>query len=214
MPADPLSGNGAAKNQASKTSVGASIDAPLHRYASLLKPIEAPFVFRRFSEEALRRFSPQFASAGVIPVMGAGSASNEKQPEPIEPGSSVSAILVRGDMDIAATCTVTYYDADRLLACGHPLMQFGQVEMPMTKSRIVATLPSPMNAFKIVNTTEAIGSFVQDRKTGILGRFNQTPRMVPVTLTIRSGQRQKEFHYEVLNNSKLTPGPCEIGRAH
>ena len=30
-------------------------------------------------------------------------------------------------------------------------------------------------------------------------------RMVPVTLTIRSGAKQKEFHYEVLNNSKLTP---------
>jgi hypothetical protein len=38
-----------------------------------------------------------------MPVLGAGSASSEKQPEPIEPGSSVSAILVRGDMDIAAT---------------------------------------------------------------------------------------------------------------
>jgi len=205
MPVDTVGGNGSAKNQASKTSVGAAADSSLGNYANLLTPIEAPLVFSGFSEEALRRFSPQFASAGVVPVMGAGSASNEKQPEPIEPGSSVSAILVRGDMDIAATCTVTYYDADRLLACGHPLMQFGQVEMPMTKSRIVATLPSPMNAFKIVNTTEAIGSFVQDRKTGILGRFNQTPRMVPVTLTIRSGQRQKEFHYEVLNNSKLTP---------
>jgi len=205
MPADAVTGNGAPKNQASKTSVGASAESPLSNYANLLTPIEAPLVFSGFSEDALRKFSPQFASAGVVPVMGAGSASNEKQPEPIEPGSSVSAILVRGDMDIAATCTVTYYDADRLLACGHPLMQFGQVEMPMTKSRIVATLPSPMNAFKIVNTTEAIGTFVQDRKTGILGRFNQTPRMVPVTLTIRTGARQKEFHYEVLNNSKLTP---------
>jgi len=205
MPAEAYVGNGAAKNQASKTSVGAEPEQALNTYANLLTPIEAPLVFSGFSEDSLRRFSPQFASAGVMPVLGAGSASNEKQPEPIEPGSSVSAILVRGDMDIAATCTVTYYDADRLLACGHPLMQFGQVQMPMTKSRVVATLPSPMNAFKIINTTEAIGSFVQDRKTGILGRFNQTPRMVPVTLTIRSGAKQKEFHYEVLNNSKLTP---------
>jgi SpoIVB peptidase S55 len=210
MPAEAYIGNGASsttagKNQASKTSVGAEPEQPLNTYANLLTPIEAPLVFSGFSEDALRRFSPQFASAGVMPVLGAGSASNEKQPEPIEPGSSVSAILVRGDMDIAATCTVTYFDADRLLACGHPLMQFGQVQMPMTKSRVVATLPSPMNAFKIINTTEAIGSFVQDRKTGILGRFNQTPRMVPVTLTIRSGAKQKEFHYDVLNNSKLTP---------
>ena len=57
--------------------------------------------------------------------MGVGSVSDAKQPEPLEPGSAISAILVRGDMDIAATCTVTYMDAQHLLACGHPLLQFG-----------------------------------------------------------------------------------------
>ena len=43
----------------------------------------------------------------------------------MEPGSAVSAVFVRGDMNIAATCTVTYIDAEHLLACGHPLLQFG-----------------------------------------------------------------------------------------
>ena len=76
-------------------------------------------------QRAVRQFAPQFASAGIVPVMGAGSVSEDKQPEPLEPGSAVSAILVRGDMDIAATCTVTYIDPERLLACGHPLLQFG-----------------------------------------------------------------------------------------
>ena len=64
---------------------------------------------------------------GLSPAMGAGSVSGEKQPELLEAGSAVSAILVRGDMDIAATCTVTYIDPQRLLACGHPLLQFGSV---------------------------------------------------------------------------------------
>src|SRR5437868_12867556 len=90
-----------------------------------LRPIDTPLVFNGFSEETIRRFAPQFASAGVVPVMGAGSHSDVKQPEPLEPGSAVSAILVRGDMDIAATCTVTYVDPQRLLACGHPLLQYG-----------------------------------------------------------------------------------------
>jgi hypothetical protein len=137
--------------------------------------------------------------------MGAGSVSNEKQPEPLEAGSAVSAILVRGDLNIAATCTVTYMDAERLLACGHPLLQFGMVDMPMTKARVLATLPSPLNAFKIVNTTEPVGAFVQDRHTGILGRFDRQPEMIPVTLSIHGTNKPKQFHYEVLNNSKLTP---------
>jgi hypothetical protein len=174
-------------------------------YANLLQPIAAPLVFNGFSEETLRRYGPQFASAGVVPVMGVGSVSGAKQPEPLEPGSSVSAVLVRGDMDISATCTVTYVDAERLLACGHPISQFGQVRMPMYKAQVLATLPSPANAFKIVNVTEPVGVFVQDRHTGVLGRFGEEAGMIPVTLTIRGAAQPKQFHYEVLNNARLTP---------
>ena len=94
-------------------------------FANYLKPIETPLAFSGFSQEAMERFAPQFAKAGIVPVMGVGSVSDSKQPEALEPGSAVSAILVRGDMDIAATCTVTYMDAEHLLACGHPLLQFG-----------------------------------------------------------------------------------------
>ena len=174
-------------------------------YASYLKPIDTPLVFNGFSEDTVRRFAGQFASAGVVPVMGAGSVSGDKQPEPLEAGSAVSAILVRGDMDIAATCTVTYIDPQRLLACGHPLLQFGSVDLPMNKAQVLATLPSPLNAFKIVNTTEEAGVFVQDRHTGILGVFNKQPDMIPVTLTIHSSTGAKDFHYEVLNNPRLSP---------
>jgi hypothetical protein len=174
-------------------------------FSNYLKPIETPLVFNGFSEQAIHLFSGQFASAGIVPVMGAGSMSNDKQPEPLEAGSAISAILVRGDMDIEATCTVTYIDPQRLLACGHPLLQFGSVDLPMNKAEVLATLPSPLNAFKIVNTTEAVGTFVQDRHTGIMGVFDRQPEMIPVTLSIHSGSGVKQFHYEVLNNPKLTP---------
>jgi hypothetical protein len=174
-------------------------------FSNYLKPIETPLVFNGFSEQAIHLFSGQFASAGIMPVMGAGSMSNDKQPEPLEAGSAISAILVRGDMDIEATCTVTYVDPQKLLACGHPLLQFGSVDLPMNKAEVLATLPSPLNAFKIVNTTEAVGTFVQDRHTGIMGVFDRQPEMIPVTLSIHSSSGVKQFHYEVLNNPKLTP---------
>ena len=107
-------------------------------------------------------------------------------------------------MDIEATCTVTYVDPQRLLACGLPLLQFGSVDLPMNKAEVLATLPSPLNAFKIVNTTEPVGTFVQDRHTGIMGVFTVS-EMIPVTLSIHSSTGVKQFHYEVLNNPKLTP---------
>jgi hypothetical protein len=190
---------------ATKTSGPSADSESPQQFQDYLTPIETPIVFSGISEDALRRFAPQFTAAGIMPVMGVGSASHEKQPEPVEPGSAVSAILIRGDMNAAATCTVTYVDPTHLLACGHPLMQFGMVDMPMTKANVVATLASPLNAFKIINTTEPVGSFVQDRHSGILGVFGKTPHMIPVTLTIHGGARPKEFHYEVLNNARLTP---------
>ncbi len=201
-------GLSAAKDAAARTSGPGLASAPNQTdtgYANLLKPIETPLVFTGFSESTLRLFSKDFASVGVTPVMGAGSVSNDKQPEPLVPGSAVSAILVRGDMNIAGTCTVTYLDDTHLLACGHPLLQSGSVDMPMTKATVLATLPSPENSFKIVNTTEPVGSFVQDRRAGILGRFDREPHMIPVTLTFSGVSHPKVFHYEVLNNAKITP---------
>jgi hypothetical protein len=189
------------------SALGSTATGSVQGFSNYLQPIETPLVFGGFSEDTMRRFAPEFASAGIVPVMGAGSVSDVKQPEPLEPGSAVSAVLVRGDMDIEATCTVTYIDPQRLLACGHPLLQFGSVDLPMNKAQVLATLPSPLNAFKIVNTTEPAGTFVQDRHTGIMGVFNKQPEMIPVTLTINggAGAKAKEFHYEVLNNARLSP---------
>ena len=203
---EPARASASNPNTTSRTASPSQDAAPsLQSYSNYLKPIETPLVFNGFSEETLQRYASQFASAGIVPVMGIGSSSDRKQPEPIEAGSAVSAVLVRGDMDIAATCTVTYIDPQRLLACGHPLLQFGKVDLPMTKATVLATLPSTYNAFKIVNTTEAAGSFVQDRHNGILGVLGKEPKMIPVTVTIHGGPATKEFHYQILNNARLSP---------
>jgi hypothetical protein len=225
LPASASDGNSANRNEASP-SANAPTASPgenprlsnnysdNNNYTNYLKPIETPLVFNGFSADTLQRYGAQFAAAGIVPVMGIGSASDRKQPEPIEAGSAVSAVLVRGDMDIAATCTVTYVDPQRLLACGHPLLQFGEVDLPMTKAEVVATLPSPMNAFKIVNTTETVGAFVQDRQNGIMGIPGRESKMIPVTVAMhiqgergsdRAAVTTKEFHYEVLNNARLSP---------
>jgi len=209
--ANPPAANSPANspNQSGTTqtaSPGESLALSAQNY-SYLQPIETPLVFNGFSNQTLQRYASQFAAAGIVPVMGIGSASDRRQPEPIEAGSAVSAVLVRGDMDIAATCTVTYVDPQRLLACGHPLLQFGEVDLPMTKATVLATLPSPLNAFKIVNTTETVGAFVQDRQNGIMGVPGRESKMIPVTVAMHSGRgtATKEFHYEVLNNARLSP---------
>jgi len=183
----------------------------------MIQPMDTPLVFSGFSPEALKLWKDH-APAGLFPVEGVGgSESNEKQPEPLQPGSAVSAVLVRGDLDIAATCTVTYIDPKKMLACGHPITQFGPVSMPMTKADVVATLPSPLEAFKIINTTETIGSITEDRESAILGEFGKPARMIPVTLRVtRDGaaaasaagsddKALETLHFEVIDQPQITP---------
>src|SRR5205085_2498959 len=78
----------AASVTARTASPGETSSATLQNFGNYLKPIDTPLVFNGFSEETVRRFAPQFAAVGVVPVMGIGSASDQKQPEPIEPGSA------------------------------------------------------------------------------------------------------------------------------
>jgi hypothetical protein len=177
---------------------------------ALIQPMDTPLVFSGFSHDVLKLWRDR-APAGLLPVEGAGgSESSEKQPGPLMPGSAVSAILVRGDLDIAATCTVTYIDPKRMLACGHPITQFGPVSMPMTKADVVATLPSPLEAFKIINTTETIGSITEDRASAIMGEFGKPARMIPVTLrVVREGESPEHstdaLHFEVIDQQQITP---------
>ncbi len=173
-----------------------------------IEAMETPLVFGGYSPEVVERFGDRFRAVGLTPVAGLGGRDAKAvQTEPLVPGSAVSAVLVEGDLSMTGTCTVTYVDPTRLLACGHPITQYGPVEMPMTKAEVVATLPSPLNAFKIVNATETVGSFTEDRASAILGRFGQTARMISVSVEVRraGAGAPKVFHFRVLDNRELTP---------
>jgi hypothetical protein len=199
---------------ASATGTKASVDSDSNTQPEL-KPIDTPLVFGGYSPEAVERFGDRFRALGLVPVAGLGGEDSEaKQPEPLIPGSAVSAILVRGDLSMAGTCTVTYLDARQLMACGHPITQFGPVSMPMTKATVLATLASPLNAFKIVNTTETVGSFTQDRASAILGRFGVDARMIPVSVEVvpatPGAAPAHTYRFEVLDNRQLTPNAMVV----
>jgi SpoIVB peptidase S55 len=187
--------------------------------ATDIHPIETPLVLSGFSPEAVHFFQEHVSTMGMMPVAGlGGSSSNSAHPElssaslapTLLPGSAVSALMVRGDLEIAATCTVTYVDPHQVLACGHPITRYGNVSMPMTKADVVATLASPLNAFKIVNTTQTIGAFVEDRSSAIRGVLGESAHMIPVAIHTHGGLRDHTLHLEVIDNPDVTPGALMV----
>lgn len=176
------------------------------------QPIETPLVMSGFSPEAIHLWQQKMAGTGLDLVAAGGSGSSLSSGDApmathagIVPGAAVSAQLVRGDMEIAATCTVTYVDPKQLLACGHPLLQAGPVSLPMTTTEVVATLASPLNAFKIINTGELIGSFTEDRDSAIRGVFGQRARMIPLHMALHGVDKPRKLNVEILDLAPLTP---------
>ncbi|MGD0732508.1 MAG: SpoIVB peptidase S55 [Terracidiphilus sp.] len=182
--------------------------------------METPLVMSGFRPEAIRLWQQRMAGTGLEMVAAGGVGGSSKpgaaqSAEPsapaaasVVPGSAVGAQLMRGDLEIAAICTATYVDAKQLLACGHPILQAGPVSLAMTTADVVTTLASPLNAFKIVNTGDAIGAFTQDRDSAIRGVFGQKPRMIPVHIAVHGSDEadaERKLNVEILDLPGLTP---------
>ena len=186
-----------------------------------MRAMETPLVMGGFHSEAIRLWQQKMAGTGLETVAAGGmggisasageaggaadTAPSAKAIASIIPGSAVSAQLVRGDLEIAATCTVTYVDRKHLLACGHALLQAGLVSLPMTTTEVVATLASPLNAFKIVNTGATIGAFNEDRDAALRGVFGAKARMIPVQISVHGADQERKINVEVLDLPALTP---------
>ncbi|MCL4523044.1 MAG: hypothetical protein M1451_03910 [Acidobacteria bacterium] len=169
-----------------------------------LTKIDTPLVFSGFQQEVIQRFGAQFAAYGMVATQG-GTAEARADDAQLKGGDMVSMVLVKGDLSLQASCTVTAVVGDRVFVCGHPLFSFGNVSMQLARGRVVTTLASTFNSFKIVNAGGVIGSVTQDRITAVVGRLGAAPRMIPVELTIATPTREKKFLFEVMDHSKLTP---------
>ena len=188
-------------------------DPNVHADGMEFQAMETPLVMSGFRPEAIALWQKEMAGTGLemVAAGGVGSTSlpgsEDKMTSAADvvPGSAVSAQLVRGDLDISATCTVTYIDPKQLLACGHPILQAGPVSLPMTKAEVLATLASPLNSFKIVNTGDTIGAFTQDRDAAILGEIGLAAQMIPVHVTIHAVEKTRTLNFEVLDLPALTP---------
>lgn len=180
--------------------------------------METPLVMSGFRPEAIRLWQKEMAGTG-LDIIAAGGGSGSSKPDTdgsfgaispsaiasVLPGSAVSAQLVRGDLEISATCTVTYVDPKQLLACGHPILQAGSVSLPMTTAEVVETLASPLNAFKIINTGDPIGTFTDDRDSAIRGVLGIKPHMIPVHITVHGEGADRRLNIEVVDLPSLTP---------
>lgn len=147
--------------------------------------------------------SQALLSRSLGTVSAAGGKDDQVESD-LEPGAPVAAVLVDGDLQLAATGTVTERSGSEVLAFGHPFLGLGPLWLPMASAEILTVLPSNYNSFKISNLGPVVGAFEQDSQSGIRGRLGSTAPMIPFDLKIR-GLRDAEFRMRIAAVPQLVP---------
>ena len=169
-----------------------------------LQPIETPLVFAGFQPGVLQQFAPELQGYGFVAAQG-GTAEPQPDDGKLVPGDMAGMVFVSGDASINSACTVTAVQGDHVFLCGHPLMNLGDIAMPMARSHVVLTLSSDLASTKVVTMGGTIGTITSDHLTAVTGKLGSAPNMIPLDLTVVSQLGEKKLHFDMVNNPKLTP---------
>ena len=169
-----------------------------------LHSIETPLIFSGFQPAAIQRFSDQWSALGFVTAQG-GTTPARPDDAQLAPGDMAGMVLVQGDVSINSACTVTAIQGDHVFLCGHPFLNLGDVQLPMARSRVLATLSSDLASTKIVNAGGPIGTIVSDHLTAVTGRLGAAPAMIPMELNTKSPLGTKTIRAQIVNHPKLTP---------
>jgi hypothetical protein len=177
--------------------------------APTLRPIGAAVVVKGFEPLVGRQLQSALTGSNAPAAaeqQANGAGRIEAASAILRPGDPVGMSLMRGDLEMGATGTVTHVDGNRVYAFGHPFLNLGPASMAMTRAHIYTVLPSLSSSMKIASLGEVIGTITQDRATAVGGLLGPTPSEMAVRLTLSSDRAPaREFNFFVLHDASLTP---------
>jgi hypothetical protein len=171
--------------------------------------MELPLHFGGFSTQAMDAYTPLFERLGCERMQGGvlsgrGNAPSSKNGP--QPGSMISLMLVRGDMNLNVDCTVTLRQGNTLYACGHRFMMTGPAEIPFAEASVLTVVPSLTTSFKIDAPGPVEGTIRQDRFGAIYGVVGEKAPTIPVHVQIQSTlHRPEDYHFRIIQQSFLSP---------
>lgn len=145
--------------------------------------------------------------------MGSDTTSGS---DDLQAGDAVGARLMSGDLGMTAIGTVTHVQNDQVYAFGHPFMNSGRIEFPMTTAKVHTAMPSLKSSFKISSPKKTVGTIDEDRQAAIVGVTGQKANMLTVNLDLNAPRNDYSRNYEVnvIKNRYLTPNLINMAAAN
>ena len=181
------------------------IDMPVSRSGDWL-PKGTGLMAGGFTPMGMEYLQEKLQAFGLEAVAGGGSGSESIAS--LEPGSAVAASLMQGDLTLGSLGTVTWTDdKGNVLAFGHPFMQRGECNFFMNKVWILGCIPNMQSSYKVGNIGEVIGTFNQDRASGIGGKEGKAPASIPVFVSVSDTGRGQNtaVRVRIIEDEKLVP---------
>ncbi len=159
-----------------------------------------------FAPQGMQRLADFFTRFGIEPLAGPGT-----KPQPVDtdlvPGAAVGVQLASGDFDITSIGTVTYRAGDTILAFGHPLLELGDVQFPLTTAWVYDFVPSYYRGNKLASPMKAVGTLTRDCGWAVGGIVGDLPTMIPVSIKVtdRDHNVVRRYHVRVAQQRMLAP---------
>ncbi|MCD6309074.1 MAG: hypothetical protein J7M18_00045, partial [Candidatus Eremiobacteraeota bacterium] len=152
-----------------------------------------------FSDRVFNEIKKNFKKNNLICIQSGGGGTFLKDvPSPsLVPGAAVSLQLVSGDFSMYGTGTLTYRDGKHVLAFGHPFMNCGDLNFPMTTSYIHDVIPSIYHPFKLSSPIKVIGVISSDRLHAVKGEIWKQGNAFPGIINLKDHKNNQEFHYKI-----------------
>ena len=186
------------------------IDMPVSRSGDWL-PKGTGLMAGGFTPMGMEYLQEKLQAFGLEAVAGGGSGSESIGR--LEPGSAVAASLMQGDLTLGSLGTVTWTDdKGNVLAFGHPFMQRGECNFFMNKVWILGCIPNMQSSYKVGNIGEVIGTFNQDRASGIGGKEGKAPASIPVFVSVSDTGRGQNtaVRVRIIEDEKLVPAILDV----
>ena len=145
------------------------------------------------SEERLQQMAKRAGYSGRGSIVSGFGASADEAATPIVAGGNLVASQSYGDITSAATGTATAICDGDVLGFGHPAAFLGRSHFTMHGADALYVETDAFGgSFKVSNPTAPVGSVIEDRMAGVLGREGATPRATVVTsdLTATNGNER------------------------
>jgi|GEM_PF-5867996 len=160
----------------------------------VLTPLTQLIMTNGLSAKSVDALNKEFGNQFTFKEGGGYYYENEKFD--LSPGAAVGPVLVRGDISLTATGTLTYIKGNKYLAFGHNMFNMGKTDVPLGAYYIQTVVPSYLSSFKVSSLIKDIGSLTNDTISAIAGNFGGKSSMIPVSINLKDGSKQRTFNIE------------------